>query len=168
LKPGIFLDRDNTLVVDHGYTHRVADFVWMAGAAHALRRFHAAGLPIFVVTNQGGIALGLFNEEDLHLYHSHLRAEAVKIGSKITDIAFCPHHPAAIATASHGACCCRKPKPGMILQLAKTWGVALEDSVMIGDRQSDVETGARAGCHSYLFDGRNLDLLAREIMCRHF
>jgi D-glycero-D-manno-heptose 1,7-bisphosphate phosphatase len=88
-KPAIFLDRDGTLVHDHGYTYRIEDFAWVTGAPTALRRFHDAGLNIFVVTNQGGIGLGVLTEQDLRRFHEHLCSEAIRAGSIIKDIAFC-------------------------------------------------------------------------------
>jgi D-glycero-D-manno-heptose 1,7-bisphosphate phosphatase len=166
--PGIFLDRDNTLIVDRGYTHRVEDFAWIPGATAALKRFHDAGLPLFVVTNQGGVGLGIFTERDLHRFHRFLCAEVERHGAKITDIAVCLHHPNATTPSFQTPCLCRKPAPGMLVQLAERWQIDLARFVMIGDRQSDVQAGLGAGCHSYLFDGDNLDTLAQEVLARHF
>lgn len=166
--PGIFLDRDNTLIVDRGYTYRREDFAWVPGAPAALKRFHDAGLPVFVVTNQGGVGLGIFTERDLQQFHGYLCAEAKRLGGKITDIAVCLHHPNATAPGFQTPCQCRKPAPGMLVQLAKRWRIDLARSVMIGDRQSDVDAGLRAGCHSYLFDGDDLDTLGQEVLARHF
>ena len=61
----VFFDRDNTLTIDEGYCYKVSDFAWMKGAAAALARLHAAQIPVFIVTNQGGIARGLFGEDDM-------------------------------------------------------------------------------------------------------
>jgi D-glycero-D-manno-heptose 1,7-bisphosphate phosphatase len=164
----VFLDRDDTLVVDGGYTHRVEDFVWVKGADAALRRLHRSGIRVFVITNQGGIGLGLFSELDMHRFHSHLRAEAVRSGGQITDIAFCPHHPSAPAPAYRTPCQCRKPAPGMLLGLAEKWHIDLARSVVIGDRQSDLDAGLAAGCHSYLFECGDLDALVQKLLPRHF
>lgn len=167
-KPAIFFDRDGTLTRDKGYTYRIGDFEWVTGAPAALRRFHDAGLDIFMVTNQGGIGLGIFTEQDLHRFHEHLCGEAIRAGSIIKDIAFCIHHPNARLPRLRTPCRCRKPEPGMLLDLASKWHVDLQRSVMIGDRQTDVEAGRSAGCHSYLFRSGDLDKLAREILKRHF
>jgi D-glycero-D-manno-heptose 1,7-bisphosphate phosphatase len=167
-KPAIFFDRDGTLVQDRGYTYRVEDFAWIRGAPRAMKRFHEAGLDILVVTNQGGIGLGIFTERDMHRFHRHLRGETEKNGAKITDFAFCVHHPNAIIPGLQTPCRCRKPKPGMILDLAAKWQIELKRSIMIGDSQSDVDAGLAAGCHAYRFDGRDLDLLAQDILRRHF
>jgi D-glycero-D-manno-heptose 1,7-bisphosphate phosphatase len=164
----VFFDRDDTLVVDRGYTHRVEDFIWVNGAEAAVRRLHRSGIRVFVATNQGGIGLGIFTESQMHRFHAHLCAEAVRSGGKISDIAFCPHHPRAPAPADRPPCACRKPAPGMILGLAEKWHIDLARSVVIGDRQSDLEAGLAAGCHSYLFDGGDLDALVQQLLPRHF
>ena len=92
-KPAIFLDRDNTLIRDDGYIFEIEKFAWINGAAAALKRFHQAGLPVFIVTNQGGIGRGIFTESEMHRFNDHLIDAAEKAGGAITDIAFCPHHP---------------------------------------------------------------------------
>ena len=167
-KAAIFLDRDKTLNQDQGYIYDPAEFAWMPGAAAALRRFHNAGLPVFVVTNQGGIGRGIFTETEMHQFNNHLINNARAAGGHITDIAFCPHHPLAPDSAMAAPCHCRKPEPGLIIQLAEKWQIDLTLSVMIGDRDSDVEAGKRAGMHSYLFDKTDLDLLAKQVLASHF
>jgi len=167
-KAAIFLDRDETLNQDRGYIYDPAEFAWMPGAAAALRRFHTAGLPVFVVTNQGGIGRGMFTEAAMHQFNNHLIDNARAAGGDITDIAFCPHHPLAPDPAMATPCRCRKPEPGLIIQLAEKWQIDLANSVMIGDRDSDVEAGQRAGMHSYLFDKTDLDNLAKQVLASHF
>ena len=93
---------------------------------------------------------------------------ASKAGGFITDIAFCPHHPLSLDPAMAIACGCRKPEPGLIFNLAQKWNIDLNTSVMIGDRDSDVEAGQRAGTHSYLFTKDNLDDLAKQVISNHF
>ena len=77
-KPAIFIDRDNTLTRDLGYTWDIADFDWIDGAVEALQLFSKAGLDIFIVTNQGGIGRGFFTEADMHAFHAHLQSELAK------------------------------------------------------------------------------------------
>ena len=108
-KPAIFLDRDNTLIRDDGYIFEIEKFTWITGAVAALKRFHQAGLPVFIVTNQGGIGRGIFTESDMHKFNHHLIDAAEKAGGAITDIAFCPHHPLSPDPAMAAACRCRKP-----------------------------------------------------------
>jgi len=167
-KPAIFLDRDNTLIQDDGYIFQTEKFEWVNGATAALRRFHEAKIPVFIVTNQGGIGRGIFSEDQMHNFNNHLIAATRRVGGSITDIAFCPHHPLSANPAMAIACTCRKPEPGLLLNLAKKWKIDLGSSVMIGDRASDVEAGNRAGAHSYLFNQHNLDDLARLVISNHF
>ena len=91
----VFLDRDSTLNVDHGYTHKVEDFAWMPGASEALALFHRHGVACFIVTNQGGIGKGLYSEANMVTFNNHLCHEAERAGGRITDIAFCASHPDA-------------------------------------------------------------------------
>ena len=164
----VFLDRDNTLNVDHGYTWRIEDFVWVSGAPEALAIWHRAGIPCFIVTNQGGIGKGLYSTRQMQEFNAHLCAEAERAGGFITDIAFCPNHPDAVSEALRAPAPCRKPEPGMILELAGRWNIDLSASVMIGDRDSDVAAGKAAGCHAYLFDGLDLATLAQQVLAQHF
>lgn len=146
----VFLDRDDTLLIDTGYMHKLDDFAWREGAVDSLRLFYQIGLPIFVITNQGGIGRGLFSEAHMHAFHNKLLTEAHFIGAEIKDIAFCPHHPLAVSEELRTPCRCRKPKPGMILALAEKWKINLNQSIVIGDKPSDIEAGQAAGCASFL------------------
>ena len=168
MKPAIFLDRDNTLTVDEGYCHKVEDFAWMPEADKALRIFHEAGLPVFIVTNQGGIARGIFDSQEMQAFHDHLCAQAKQAGGMITDIAFCPHHPKA-DDEDMRICSCRKPDIGLFTLLAAKWQIDLNRSVMIGDRDTDIIAGETAGCHAYLYDkSSSLAALAQQIIDAHF
>ena len=168
LTPAIFLDRDNTLTIDEGNTFEIEKFQWVTGAPLALSAFKEVGLPVFIVTNQGGIGRGFFTLNDMRLFHQHLQKMAQSVGGEIKDIAYCPHHPLAVTKALKTPCRCRKPEPGLFFDLARKWQLDLCRSVMIGDRNSDVVAGQRAGCHSYLFDGHDLNQLAQQIIATHF
>ena len=164
----VFFDRDNTLTSDKGYCHKISDFAWMSGADSALVRLKKAAIPVFIITNQGGIAKGIFSQQDMQAFHNHLCEQALSIGGEITDIAFCPHHPDA-NTPQDRHCDCRKPKAGLFYALAEKWQINLSRSVMIGDRDSDVQAGNLAGCSSYLYEPHsNLDDLVKNIIARHF
>ena len=168
LTPAVFLDRDNTLTIDEGNTFKIEKFQWVRGAQLALSAFKKQGIPVFIVTNQGGIGRGIFTLDDMRLFHQHLRKMAQLVGGEIKDIAYCPHHPLAVTKALKTPCRCRKPEPGLFFDLARKWRLDLCQSVMIGDRCSDVAAGQRAGCHSYLFDGHDLNQLAQQIIATHF
>ena len=156
-QPAIFLDRDNTITVDvdGGYTHRTSDLAFMPGAAIAIRTANTARLPVFIATNQGGIALGRYSESDMHEFHNHLHARLKHEGASITDIAFCPHHPEA-KNPQRRHCPCRKPLPGMLLDLAARHGIDLTASVMIGDRDTDMAAAEAAGAKGILYTGGDL------------
>ena len=164
----VFFDRDNTLTHDEGYCHLVADFKWLEGAPEALKRLKDHNILVFIVTNQGGIGRQFFTQDDMELFHSHLKEQAILAGGEITDIAFCPHHPKAVSPDMR-ACECRKPQAGMFYALADKWDIDLENSVMIGDRQSDVSAGKAAGMASYLSDPAScLDRLVSHVITTHF
>lgn len=167
-QPAIFLDRDDTLTLDEGYSQRISDFGWVPGAAETLALLNRLQLDVYIVTNQGGIGREIFTEAEMHAFNNHLCAEAKLIGGHIKDVAFCPHHPLAPNPALRGPCDHRKPGPGMIRSLAKKWNIDLARSVIIGDRDTDVAAGHAAGCHGYLFDGSNLETLMRHILATHF
>ena len=159
----IFLDRDGVIVEDVGYSNRIEDFKLVEGAAEAIRRAGGAGYKTLVATNQGGIAIGCFSEEDMALFHRHMVETLAAMGAHIDDIAFCPHHPKAEREEDR-ECGCRKPKPGLILDLAGRHGVDVSASAMIGDRATDVEAGEAAGAAGFLFEGGSLDELMKDVL----
>lgn len=168
MRPAIFFDRDNTLTIDKGYCHKIEDFAWMPGVEAALQQLHQAEIPIFIVTNQGGIAQQIFSHNDMTAFHHHLCKQAIAAGSYITDIAYCPHHPKATDPAAR-TCECRKPAPTMLQQLATKWDISLAHSVMIGDRSSDILAGQYAGCHSYLYEPHSdMTRFLAPIIAAHF
>lgn len=160
---GLFLDRDGVLNVDTGYTYRVDDLTMVEGADDAILMAHEAGYKIFIVTNQGGIGLGYYTAEMMHLFHDALIGQITAKGGVITEVAFCPHHPNAILPADQ-TCDCRKPSPGMIQRLAKAHHIDLAASIMIGDRQTDIDAGHAAGCKAFLFAQGRLDQFLKPLL----
>lgn len=136
----LFLDRDGTINIDKHYLWKVEEFQFREGIFQLVNEFYSNGYLIFVITNQAGIAKRLYSEDDLQVLHRWMIAGFRKRGIHITDIRFCPHHPEFT-----GHCECRKPRPGMILDLAEKYDVDLEASVLIGDKMSDIEAGLNAG-----------------------
>ena len=159
----VIFDRDEVLNVDIGYPHRIEDCHMMPGADHALKLVNDHGYKAYIATNQGGIALGYYDEAGMMAFNHALLQKLTAQGGVISGIAFCPHHPKAPNPTLHD-CDCRKPKPGMLFDLAARYHIALEDSLMIGDRSTDIAAGEAAGCTSYLFKGGNLYDFLKPVM----
>lgn len=149
-RPAIFLDRDGTLIEDVGYPHRPEDLRLLAGVAPALLKLQDLGFVLVVVTNQSGIARGLFSEAEMHAFHALLHAELAKAGVQISAFYHCPFHPEARISEYRRASPLRKPEPGMLLLAAKELGLDLPASYAIGDKKSDVLAGQAAGCRAIL------------------
>jgi D-glycero-D-manno-heptose 1,7-bisphosphate phosphatase len=152
----VFLDRDGVINEDDGYVYRKEDFHFKEGIFDFLRGLKEYQL--FIVTNQSGIARGYYDEEQFHTLMQWVKEVFLEEGIVIVDIAFCPHHPNIT-----GSCSCRKPQGGMILSLAEQYGINLSSSLLIGDKQSDIEAGHSAGVgRSFLFTG-SFSSLKKEI-----
>ena len=134
----MFLDRDGTINVEKGYLHRIDDWEWVAGAPEAIMHFNQAGFKVVIVSNQAGIARGMYRAEDVDKLHSFVSDELHKIGASIDAFYYCPHHP------KHGEelyCTCRKPAPGLLQRAAQDLSIDLSKSWMIGDKLIDIEAG---------------------------
>jgi len=140
-----FIDRDGVLNVDHGYVFRREDFEWLPGAVEGLARLQTAGYALVVVTNQSGIARGLYSEADLERLHCFVEDDLQRQGVRLTGIYACPHHPQAKQATYRLACECRKPRPGLILRAAADHALDLDASCLFGDKPSDIEAGRLAG-----------------------
>lgn len=141
----VFLDRDGVLNKSLGRRppNSPAELEMLPGAAAAVKRLNDAGFKVFVVTNQGGVALGYMTREQLDAVHQKLREEVAREGGIIHDIAACTHRPWA-------RCSCRKPQPGLLLQLARKHKIDLAQSFMVGDREVDIQAGKAAGAVTIL------------------
>jgi len=148
----IFLDRDGTLVEPRHYPSRPEELILFAGIGPELRALQGAGFRLVVITNQSGLARGLFGTDDLALMHAHLGRELARFDVALDGIYHCPHHVEGIVPALAIECACRKPQPGMLLQAAADLDLDLKRSWFIGDILDDVEAGGRAGCRRILVD----------------
>jgi D-glycero-D-manno-heptose 1,7-bisphosphate phosphatase len=160
--PAIFFDRDGVLNIDRGYVYKQADFTWVKGAKEALKLVASKGFLSIVVTNQSGIARGYYSLSDMHDLHEWMRGEASQSGGRIDDFYFCPFHDegevSEYVVSDHPD---RKPNPGMILRAAADHNIDLSRSLLIGDKQTDIEAARRAGVQSILFkDGDLLHTLS--------
>ncbi len=138
-RPAAFLDRDGVLNLDKGYTYRPDDLVVIPGAAEAVRLLNEAGYYVFVVTNQSGVARGLYTMAEVEVFNDRLRDRLAAEGVLIDAFYVCPHHTDGIVQEYAIACTCRKPGPGMLEQAAREWPIDLDRSFLIGDKDSDME-----------------------------
>lgn len=135
----IILDRDGVINEDSDdYIKSPDEFIPIAGALTAIARLKQAGYTVVVATNQAGVGRGLFDLGTLDAIHEKLHRELGRVGGSLDGIFFCPHHP-------DEACECRKPKPGLLLEIARRFQVSLESVPVIGDALRDVEAARAVG-----------------------
>ena len=139
----VFLDRDGTLIVDHGYLRDPGEVLLLTGVAEALYDLKRFGFSLVLVSNQSGIGRGIITEEQANQVHRRLISCLNACGITLDGAYYCPHSP-------WQGCSCRKPSPGMLIKAATELTLDLARSFMIGDRPTDVEAGRRAGCRSIL------------------
>ena len=150
MKPAVFLDRDGTLNEEVGYLSRPEDLRLLPGAAAAVAKLNARGVPVVIVTNQSGIGRGYYGWPDFAAVMARMAELLAAEGARVEAVYASPHHEAGqgeYAVADHAD---RKPNPGMLLRAAEEHGLDLARSWMIGDKAIDVEAGRRAGCRSCL------------------
>jgi D-glycero-D-manno-heptose 1,7-bisphosphate phosphatase len=140
-----FIDRDGVLNEERAFVHRREDFALLPGAVAALRLLEAAGYLLVVVTNQSGIARGIYSEADYRALTEHMRAELAAAGVSLDAVEYCPHLPDAPLERYRLDCDCRKPRPGMLLRAAQALDIEPGASFLVGDRLSDLEAGHAAG-----------------------
>jgi D,D-heptose 1,7-bisphosphate phosphatase len=161
-RPALILDRDGVLNVDHGYVGSKERFEWMNGAREAIRDATAAGAHVFVVTNQSGVARGLYDEEAVMALHRWIADQVRTIGGTIDDFRFCPFHPEATIEAYRRVSNWRKPAPGMIVDLIRRWELDSARSVLIGDQATDLAAATAAGITGHLLTGGDLATFINE------
>lgn len=144
-RPAAFIDRDGTLVVERHYLADPTHVALVPGATAALDRLRAAGYHLVLVTNQSGIARGLYTEAAFHAVQRRLAALLADAGITFDSVQYCPHHPDFT-----GPCDCRKPGTGMFLNAARDLAIDFDRSIYIGDRLKDVEPARTLGGHAYL------------------
>jgi D-glycero-D-manno-heptose 1,7-bisphosphate phosphatase len=150
VKKAVFLDRDGTLVQEVGYLRMLEDLRFTPRAAEALHVFATLGYLNIVITNQSAVARGLLSPKALNKIHQKLKTMAKEEDATIHDIFFCPHFPEGRVAPYNIECQCRKPKPGMLEQAAAKHRIDLQQSILIGDKISDLELGKNAGIRTIL------------------
>jgi D-glycero-D-manno-heptose 1,7-bisphosphate phosphatase len=141
----VFLDRDGTINKEVNYLYKPEDFVFIPGTIEAIKTFHELGYKVIVITNQAGVARGYYNESDIKILHNYIDMLLKKEGTYIDAYYYCPHHPHGSIDKYSIICNCRKPNIGMIEQAAADFGINLAESIMIGDKEIDIQTGKNAG-----------------------
>ena len=144
-RSAVFLDRDGTLVDELGFLDDPDQVKLYPETGDAIRRLNEAGFFVALVTNQSGVARGLFDEKRLSAIHTRLQQLLVRSGARIDAIAYCPHHPEEGVPPYRRECICRKPKPGLILKLLQEHRLDPATSWVVGDSARDIEAGANAG-----------------------
>lgn len=151
----VFLDKDGTLVEDVPYNVDPDRIRLTPRAGSGLAMLHEAGFRLVVITNQSGVARGMFSREALGRVEGELRQLLAREGVRLAGFYYCPHHPEGSDRRFAVACSCRKPEPGLLRQAAAELGIDLPASWMIGDILDDVEAGRAAGCGTILLDNGN-------------
>ena len=168
-RPAAFLDRDGVLNIDHGYAHRPDQIEWIEGAAEAVRILNGAEYYVLVVTNQSGVARGLYDEASVRSLHTHMQNVLSAQGARIDAFYYCPHHPEGTIKSLAVQCRCRKPGPGMLEQAAREWPIDIGASFLIGDRDNDIAAAAAFNIRGIRFDSRTtslVDVVRRELAKR--
>ena len=152
MNKALFLDRDGVINVEKDYLYKIEYFEFIDGVFELCKHYKELGYLIFVVTNQSGIARDYYSEKEFHLLSEWMCKEFLKHEIKIEKVYHCPHHPDISVE-----CNCRKPKPGMLIQAANEFDIDLEKSLIVGDKERDIEAGLNAGLkETYLFDESKL------------
>jgi len=164
-RPAAFLDRDGVLIEDVGYPHRPDQLRLMPGAATAVRRLNAAGFVCVIVTNQSGVARGLFDLEQMQAFNDLVVQTLAEDGARIDAVYACPYHSqGSVEAFIHPDHPDRKPNPGMILRAVVEHGLDPDRSLMIGDQPSDMEAARRGGVLGFHFNGGDLSRFIADLL----
>ena len=163
--PAVFLDRDGVLIEDTGYPHLEDQLRLVPGAPEAVRRLNQLGYLCIIVTNQPGVARGLFSEDQMKAFNALVVRRLGARGAIIGAVYACPFHSEGRVEAFiHPDHPDRKPNPGMILRAIAEHGVDPARSFLIGHEPSDMEAARRAGLPGFRFDGGDLDAFVRDLL----
>lgn len=146
-KPAVFLDRDGVLTEERGYVASIEALRIFPYAAECVRQIHEKGYYAIVITNQSGVARGLFTEEQLLQMNAYLMRQ-----TGVDAVYYCPHHPEGKVEKYRKVCQCRKPGIGMIQKACREFGIDLTGSYMVGDRAGDILAGQNAGVKTVLVE----------------
>ena len=159
-RPAAFLDRDGVINVDRGYTFRPEHLEFTPTAIEGIRLLNEAGYSVLVVTNQSGVARGLYGVAEVEAFHTHMNAALAEAGAHVDGFYHCPYHPDGTVAAYAVEHEDRKPGTGMIRRAMREWNVDPDASFLIGDKQSDLDAAAAAGLSARLIESNTGDLAA--------
>jgi len=151
MNKAVFLDRDGVITQDPPhYAHKLSQLKLIPGSSKAISLLNKMGFLVIVVSNQSGVAKGYYKEEDVKIFNDAMERELNEGGALIDAIYYCPHHPESKIDLYRMECDCRKPEPGMLKQAQKDMDLDLKKSIMIGDKNSDIEAGKKVGCKTIM------------------
>ena len=161
----IFFDRDGVLNEEVGYLWEIEKFKWVDGAREAIKFCNERGILTIVVTNQGGIARGLYTAREVDALHDFMQKSLAQVGAHIDGFYYCPHHPEGVVKEFSVVCECRKPKPGMILRACEDFKINPAQAILFGDTERDIAAAEAAGLRAGIFfTGGNLLEAVRQHM----
>ncbi|MBR0987227.1 HAD-IIIA family hydrolase [Bradyrhizobium liaoningense] len=161
-RPAVFFDRDGVLNHDSGYTFETHKLEWIEGACEAVKAVNDAGYFAFVITNQSGVARGYYEEHHVVTLHRWMADQMAEVGAHIDAFEYCPDHPDGTVERYSRISDRRKPAPGMITDLARRFPIDMTRSMVIGDKESDMEAAQAAGVAGHLFEGGNLETFVKQ------
>ncbi|MEP7022209.1 MAG: HAD family hydrolase [Actinomycetota bacterium] len=156
-RPGILLDRDGTIIVDHGYVGSVDRVEFIEGSAEAIAQFNRASIPVAVVTNQAGVARGFYGIDDVSRVHRHISERLAEHGAHIDLYLYCPYHPDGVVEQFARASDDRKPGPGMAIAAQAALNLDLTASWVVGDRPEDIGLAEAVGASAIYLGADSLD-----------
>ncbi|AIN13622.1 D-glycero-alpha-D-manno-heptose-1,7-bisphosphate 7-phosphatase [Yersinia pseudotuberculosis] len=140
-----FLDRDGVINKEVNYLYKIDNFVFTPNCIDGLRRLREKNFEIVIITNQAGIAKGFYSVDDYNDLTFWYREKLLSYGVDILDILYCPHHPNGCVPEYSIECNCRKPKTGLLEEVAKKYQIDIKESILVGDKQSDLNAGISFG-----------------------
>jgi D-glycero-D-manno-heptose 1,7-bisphosphate phosphatase len=159
MNKAVLLDRDGVLNRERDdYTHKINDFIVLPDVVSALKILQEKGYMLIVISNQSGIAKGVFSIADVEKLHKHLAVHLNEYGIQLKEIYYCPHHP------EFGSCICRKPDSLMVEKALARFNVDPEKSYFIGDKERDVLAGKKAGVKGILIESNSSLLEAIKVI----
>ena len=163
-RPAVFLDRDGVVNADKGYVHDIDEFEWMPGAVEAMRFLNQRGYLVFVVTNQSGIGLRYYQEEEFMFLTLWMLEHVDNAGVNIDAVYYCPHHPESPDQEYLAVCPARKPGAGMLTRAAEEFEIDVSRSFLVGNRESDLGAAKAFGIPGYMYESGDLAAFVREIV----